>query len=308
MRRALWTALTNTRLLWRVRQELRRTDAILFTGSPPLLIHWLGPLNLVLRRKLIYRITDFHPECLIAQKGYAGPLLRALLALTIFWRRRVDEFEALGQDQIERLSAIGIERNRIRMKRDPSPVEIAPGTEPLERPDVGAGRLLLLYSGNWGVAHDYQTFIDGYLKHHRHGTGRVVLWLNAVGAAAGAVAEALRQYDLPFAQGTPVPLDRLANLLVTADAHLITLSDSFVGYVLPSKVHGCIASKRPVLFIGSARSDVHLLCREGLGTGYERVDMGDADGCCRAMERIADRISGEPLSVGCAKLKSSEGR
>jgi hypothetical protein len=37
----------------------------------------------------------------------------------------------------------------------------------------------------------------------------------------------------------------LGRLLVTPHAHLITLKDSFVGYVLPSKVHACIASGRP---------------------------------------------------------------
>ena len=53
---------------------------------------------------------------------------------------------------------------------------------------------------------------------------------------------------------------QLASLLITPDAHLITLSDAFVGYVLPSKVHGCVASNKPILFIGSDRSDVHRLC------------------------------------------------
>ena len=31
---------------------------IVFTGSPPLLLHWIAPANLLLRKKLIYRITD----------------------------------------------------------------------------------------------------------------------------------------------------------------------------------------------------------------------------------------------------------
>ncbi len=290
-KRAIWTFGANTRLLWHSRHHLRTVDTILFTGSPPMMIHWLGPLNLILRRKLVYRITDFHPECAIAQRSKPGMALRLLLPITVFWRRRVDEFEVLGYDQTERLTAIGIDRNRIRLKRDPSPVQISPGTIPLERPDIGPDQLLLLYSGNWGVAHDYETFIGGYLKHHTIGTGRFVLWLNAVGTAAERVAKRLRRHGVPFVSGSPVPLGQLASLLVTPDAHLITLRDEFVGYVLPSKVHGCVESRRPVIFIGSHRSDVHLLCQESLQAPYERVDVGDAEGCWQSLERLAAQIA-----------------
>jgi hypothetical protein len=308
LHRSLWTAGINTRLLWRLRWHLRKADTILFTGSPPLMIHWLGPLNVFLRRRLVYRITDFHPECAIAQKGRAGILLRALLALTVFWRRRIDEFEVLGVDQRERLEALGIDPRRIRLKRDPSPVSIGPGTRPLPRPEAGTGRLLLLYSGNWGIAHDYRTFLDGYQRHHRDGSGRFVLWLNAVGTAVDAITRELDARALPCIRGAPVPLSELASLLVTPDAHLITLSDAFVGYVLPSKVHGCIASSRPVLFIGSERSDVHLLCREQLAEAdYARVDVGDAEGCWQALERMADHIEEEQAlrDAGTADRKES---
>jgi len=297
LRRMLWTAVINTRLLWFVCRRFRDVNTVLFTGSPPLLIHWLGPLNVLLRRRLIYRITDFHPECAIAQRGSANLALRLLLRLTIFWRRRVDAFEVLGEDQAERLRVIGIDDSRIALKRDPSPVQIGPGTLPLPRPtNLGPEQLLLLYSGNWGVAHDYQTFIAGYAKHHRVGTGRFILWLNAVGAAVESIVDALTRQELPFIRGTPVPLHQLASLLVTPDAHLITLSDAFVGYVLPSKVHGCISSQRPILFVGSEKSDVHLLCRERARARYERVDVGDTEGCWRALERLAQEINEQRTS------------
>jgi hypothetical protein len=96
---------------------------------------------------------------------------------------------------------------------------------------------------------------------------------------------------LPLIRSAPAPLDRLASLLVTPDAHLITLSDPFVGLVLPSKVYGCLASQRPILFVGSRRSDVDLLCRQRGSDGYRRVDVGDADGCFTALEQLADLAS-----------------
>lgn len=291
-RRLQWTAITNTRIVWRARQVLRHADVILFTGSPPYLLHWLAPLNVLLRKRLVYRITDFHPECLIAQRGRAGPLLDLVYRLTVFWRRRVHEFEVLGFDQRDLLLALGIPDGRIRLKRDPSPVEIRGSERPLARPLDADGRLLLLYSGNWGVAHDYETFVSAYERHHRKGSGRILLWLNAVGAAVPAIERELARRRLPFVRGEPVPLDALARLLVTPDAHLITLSDAFVGLVLPSKVHGCVASQRPVLFVGSERSDVHLLCEERMHAPYIRVDVGDVAACSHALERLADFAAG----------------
>jgi acetyltransferase-like isoleucine patch superfamily enzyme len=285
--RLLWTVRVNTRLIWRLRWQLCATDVVVFTGSPPYLIHWLAPLNLFLRKKLIYRITDFHPECLIAQRGSGGFVLRGIYWLTLFWRRRIDEFEALGIDQMERLAQIGISETRVRLKRDPSPVEIGPGTRSLMRPEAARGKLLLLYSGNWGVAHDYSTFVSGYLLHHRQGSARFVLWLNAVGSAVNTIADQLAHHQLPFIRGVPVPLKDLASLLVTPDAHLITLSDPFVGYVLPSKVHASIQSGLPILYVGSAFSDVHRLCTERMRAPYVRVDVGDVQKCWQAIENLA---------------------
>jgi hypothetical protein len=289
-RRALWTLRTDLALLRALRREIRRADEVLFTGSPPFLIHLLVPLSPFLRGRLTYRITDFHPECLMAEMGPPErvPLsLRLFHRWTAFLRRRVGRFEVLGEDQRTRLLEIGVRPERIVLKRDPSPVEIPPDVEPLPVPEELRGRIVLLYSGNFGVAHDHETFVEGYRRHHREGSGRVGLWLNATGAKADRVEEILRREGLPVHRSKPVPLDLLPRLLVTPHAHLITLRDEFVGYVLPSKVHGCIESGRAVLFVGSERSDVHLLCAGGLSAGlYFRADLGDPGAVAAALEGL----------------------
>ncbi len=290
--RAWWTAKTDLALLWAARRELRRADEVLFTGSPPFLIHLLVPANALLRRRLTYRITDFHPECLMAEYDRVPRALAAFHRWTVLLRRRVHRFEVLGEDQRERLLEQGVPPERIVLKRDPSPVAIPPGTEPLPPPPELAGRAVLLYSGNFGVAHDHETFLAGYRLHHRSGSGRVGLWLNATGARADRLEADLSREGLPHHRSRPVPLAELPRLLVAPAAHLITLRDPFVGYVLPSKVHAAIASGRPVLFIGSARSDVHRLCAAALPAGrYRRVDVGDAAGAAAALEAVADLVS-----------------
>jgi hypothetical protein len=294
-KRALWTLRTDLALIRALRREIRRADEVLFTGSPPFLIHLLVPLRLFFRAPLTYRITDFHPECLMAEMGPENvpALLRLFHRWTLFLRRRIDRFEVLGEDQRTRLLEIGIRPERIVLKRDPSPVEIPPDTEPLPTPEELRGRTVLLYSGNFGVAHDHEAFIEGYRRHHREGSGRVGLWLNATGAKADRVEEILRREGLPVHRSRPVPLDLLPRLLVTPHAHLITLRDEFIGYVLPSKVHGCVQSGRTVLFVGSERSDVHLLCARGLPPDrYLRAAVDDPAAVAAALEDLPLRSPG----------------
>ncbi len=286
-----WTIWTNLRLVRAAFPAMRAADGILFTGSPPFLIHLLVPLKFLWRGRLVYRITDFHPECLIAAQDKPSRLLTSLRSLTNFWRRRVDRFEVLGEDQMRRLrDEVGIAPERISLVRDGSPVAFRDDDviEPI--PIELAGSCVLLYSGNYGIAHEVDTFVEGYRLHHREGSGRVRLWLSATGAGAEEVAGRLTALGLPFHRSKPVPLERLAGLLKAPDAHLVVLKDSFVGFVMPSKIYACLGSRKPLIFVGSADSDVDLLSRQS-GVLYWRVSCGDALGLRMAFEALANRTA-----------------
>ncbi len=289
--RLLWTAGTNLRLVAAGFRALRAADGILFTGSPPLLIHLLAPLKLLLRGRLVYRITDFHPECLIAARDRPSAALGLLLGLTNFWRRRIGGFEVLGLDQLKRLRETGVREDRIALVRDGSPVSFGEGVVAEPLPADLKGYCVLLYAGNFGVAHDVETVAEGYRLHHRTGTGRVRLWLSATGAGADELVARFTGQGLPFHKSQPVPLERVAGLLRAPDAHLVTLKDAFVGFVMPSKIYACIESGKPVLFVGSADSDVDLLARAAGPDSYWRVASGDAAGFAAALERLADRTA-----------------
>jgi hypothetical protein len=300
--RLVWTVVSNLLLLNAAFSSMRRADAVLFTGSPPLMLHFVAPFNVLLRKRLIYRITDFHPECLMAERGSSGLILRLLLRLTHFWRRRIDAFEVLGIDQARRLADSGILAERIRLKRDPSPVTFAPKLLPLSLPDeLRGGSGVILYSGNWGVAHDDNTFIEAYSEYFRQSKLGLRFWLNATGAKADRVECELRARGVPIYRSNLVPLEQLPRLLLAADVHLITLRDPFVGYVLPSKVHACIESGKRILFVGSQDSDVHLLASGALSLGrYCRVDLGDVSGLVNALHAMERALVGEREARHCA--------
>ena len=146
----------------------------------------------------------------------------------------------------------GLRTTRIEIKPNPSPVAFPPGLAPLPLPeDVQGGSGVILYSGNWGVAHDESTFIEAYARYVANSTTPLRLWINATGAKADRVERELRARGVAFYRSHLVPLEQLASLLISADVHLVTLRDSFVGYVLPSKIHACIESGKRILFIGS---------------------------------------------------------
>jgi hypothetical protein len=305
--RVLWTLVSNFLLVRAAFGAMRGADAVLFTGSPPLLLHFVVPINLFLRRKLVYRITDFYPECLIAERGRSNLLLELLLRITRFWRRRIDEFEVLGMDQARRLTDMGIQRSRIQLRPNPSPVAFSPGLGPLPLPpELRKGSGIILYSGNWGVAHDEDTFIEAYAEYRRQSKQGLSLWLNAVGAKADRVEGELRARGVPIHRSMLVTLEELPRLLLAADVHLITLRDAFVGYVVPSKVHASIDSGKRILFVGSADCDVHRLASAARSSeSYRRVDVGDVEGLVRALHAMERAVINGRERAREASLASS---
>jgi len=183
--------------------------------------------------------------------------------------------------------AAGISPHKIVLKRDVSPVSVSPQSVSVPPPAEIAGRKTLLYSGNYGLAHEVDTVVDGLREHHRDGKGTFGLWLNASGSAVPQLTTLLRAAGIPFAQSLPVPLEQLSNLLTSPDVHLITLRQQFAGYVVPSKIYGCLLSGKPIVFVGPESSDIHLLCTEQNGLIYERVEPGDSKGFARALDRLA---------------------
>lgn len=286
VRRAWWTLTANLQLIRGAWPMLRSAKEIVFTGSPPYFLHFISPIKWLLDARLRYRIADFHPECLIAASGRPSRMLRAIEHLTWFWRRRVDVVEIIAEDQRARLLRNGVMPERIELRRDRSPVSFL-DAEPTPVPPTLEGKFVILYSGNWGVAHDADTFLGGLASLPPEIRQRIGVWLNATGARISEVMDGAARLGVATALTPPCPLTDLPGVLLAADLHLITLSDAFVGLVLPSKVYACIDSGRPILFVGSACSDVHLLASQSRGeTTYRRASNGNPEEVAEAITSL----------------------
>ncbi len=283
LRRGLWTLRANWRLFQAMRRAAReRPDAeIKLTGSPPFLAYAALLWSAFSRRRIVYRITDFYPETALA----AGKLRWLRLFAPIFHRlrRRAARIEALSECQKIRLIDTGAPSERIAIIRDGSPVSFA-GAEPLRSRPFEKDDVVLLYSGNLGVAHDWRSFAEGYARHIRSGANRARLWMNATGARLDDLAAFCAERDLPLHRSGPVPIEDLAGLMLCADAHLILLGDPFWGYVFPSKTYAALESGRPTLYVGPEQSDVDALLAGD--PRNRRVRQADVNGVAEAIDAL----------------------
>lgn len=286
--RAFWTLRVNVLLVLATGNAIKgwKKCDIVVTGSPPFLSYIFVVLNLAIwRRRLIYRITDFYPETILATG--AMPWFKLLSPLFERLRRAASLVEVLGEDQRRRLSENGMASAQIRLVRDRSPIDSWAGASAAPRP-FPEDEVLLLYSGNMGTAHEVETFCAAYRRHVETGSNRVRLWINGTGKGIGAVRAYCEAHRLPLHVTPPAPLTSLPGILLAADAHLVLLGDPFWGYVLPSKIYACLESRRPIFYVGPAESDVHLLAQRH-ASEYWHGTQGDVEGCLNALESLASR-------------------
>lgn len=296
-RRALWALNNNRRLIAETNRHLANIPEgegeIVVTGSPPFLSYLMILINrLWWRRTLIYRITDFYPETVFAAGHFKW--LKWIEAIFHGLRRGADRIEALGQDQKRRLMEGGISEDVIDVVRDASPIADWNSGKAAKRP-FPKDKVILLYSGNLGVAHDLPTFCEAYERHVRQGSDRIRLWMNGQGARLGELKDFCEARDLPLHLTPPAALEDLPGVLKTGDAQLVLQRDEFWGFVLPSKIYACLELDRPIFYVGPEESDVHLLSSQR-GGAYFHVKPGDVEGCAAALEALADQVAGSNKS------------
>lgn len=244
--------------------RLPRQHVVLTLTTPPLL-PLLGTLLKTVRgsRHVIWEM-DMYPD-VATDLGYfarGGVLDRVVGWLADLSRHRADRIIALGECMRGRLLARGVSPERITVAEN-----WADGSAitPLER--VGdPTELVLLYSGNLGLAHDLSTIVAA-MTALREDTRFRFLFVGSGGRRAELAAEAeanqLSQVELrPY-----VKRASLSESLAAGDIGLVTQRDECCGSVVPSKVYGLLAAGRPILFIGPAAATPALLI-ERFGCGW----------------------------------------
>ncbi len=258
-------------------------DLFVTQTNPPLAVPLVAIAAVVWRRPFLIIAMDIYPEVLVAHGAIAGnaPLARVLAWLFGWAYRSATRVVALGPVMVERLQAKGVVPDRL--------VEIsnwstgAPGLVRGESSDLArewglVGKFVLVYSGNLGIGHEFDTLLQGFAQALRLNSE-----LRLVIIGKGSRLEEVRKLSAALQLGDAVqfsgfvPAARLPESLGLADLAVVTLRRGFEGLIVPSKMLGYLARGVPVLYIGPDSDIARLVTR--FECGYALAN-GDVTGVC----------------------------
>lgn len=266
--------------LWRL-AVLPRQDVIVSLTTPPFIV------LAALLHKLIHRRTrvllwnmDCYPE--IAECSGVTPAgrlpSRIMRRLNRFIFRRLDHLVCLDGAMRRLLTDAYAPPGRA------LPASVIPNWEPAARfarlspqpwPPANhlglAGRFVVLYMGNAGYGHRFDTVIEAARK-MRH---RPVTFLFIGGGARRAELERAAAGCNNIVLHDYVPEEQIGAVLATGSVALITLRDATLGVMSPSKLHANLAVGLPVVYIGPPGSNVDEAIRTfgcGVSLRHGQVD------------------------------------
>ncbi|MEO0514852.1 MAG: glycosyltransferase family 4 protein [Planctomycetota bacterium] len=276
----------------------RKPDVVVTLTTPPLIgmVGWM--MSLTHRCRHVVWAMDIYPDVLVA----AG-VSQSDSVLTRFFswlnRReigRADRVVALGRCMKHLIYAKGIGEDHIEVigvwsPNDP-PDQLPESSASSYRGEWGLeGKFIVQYSGNFGLAHDYQTFCDTILSLRDHQD--IVFLFAGGGKRIGPLRAFVEHHELQNVMIQPYqPRERLTDLLSLADVHLISQSESFTGVVVPSKLFGIMAAGRTSLFVGPPDAEVARVLDET--RGGIRFPIGDA----KALADVILQLAHDPERVG----------
>ena len=271
--------------------QIGRHDVSVCFTTPP----FIALLGLVLRAlrgtKLVYWVMDLYPDVLIVTGvlGERSLTARALERLNRLALARADRTVVLGRCMERRVLAKGIDGSkveRINVWSDVNEICPRPRNENSYRREWGVGdRTLVMYSGNFGIGHDVETFAAGAkLLSER---GDIMFAFIGGGKRKAQLVEAMRSRGLSnFIEADYQPRERLGELLSAADIHLVSMMPRWSGVMVPSKIYGTLAAERPVIWVGGEATEAATVVHEA-DCGFV-IAPGDAQGFADAVRKLAD--------------------
>ncbi len=257
----------------------RRPDVVL-TMSPPLLLGLAGWLAARLRRvPLVFNVQDVFPDVAIEVGAIRNRRVIAGLSwLERFVYRRADAVTVLSSDLMGNVSAkIG--------RQDPKKIRVIANfvdTERIKpadratryREEIEAGdRTVVMYAGNMGFSQPLDLMVETARRWHNQ---RDVLFvLNGGGSERSRLeAAAAGLSNICFVDYQPI--ERVPEVLASADIHVIALKHGLARSSVPSKLYSILAAGRPALAAIDPGTEVATLLEKhdcGVSCAPEDLDL-----------------------------------
>jgi len=241
---------------------------------------------------VVMTVQDLYPDVLAASGMSGGDTLsyRTLKWLMGVSMAACEQVVAISTDMRRHLTeAYGLKDVKLIPNLFPETIRVADGTEAKAKRGW-ADKLVVQYSGNFGVAHEYETLLSAVRA--LRGEPGILFQITGAGKNYDALREICGREGLPniVFEGY-APLDALERHLGTADISVVILSAAFQDVLLPSKYYGILASGRGVLLISSCESDIKRdIETEGVGLCVNSGDGGKLAGALLTLRKEPDLI------------------
>jgi colanic acid biosynthesis glycosyl transferase WcaI len=240
--------------------------------SPPLALGvTIGLLAKLKRSRVLFHVQDLQPDAAI-ELGMLRPgtLTALLLRLERACYAIADRVSTISPGMMTRIESKGIERSKLFLLRNWANDDVV---APLDR-DTALRRewgltpehFVALYSGNLGQKQGLESLLLAAGRLASEPRVRVVIVGDGVERAAlERKAAGLGLNNVLFRPLQPV--ERLAELLATADVCVMPQKKGIGDIVLPSKLANILAAARPVIAAASQGSDLEAAITAG-GFGF----------------------------------------
>jgi glycosyltransferase involved in cell wall biosynthesis len=268
--------------------RLPRPDVVMLTTAPT-----TGPVTGVILRALwrvpyVYLIYDLDPDRTVALgfKTNSSKGVVFLRGLQRKWLHKADRVIALGRCMRDHLiEQYDLDPSRIVVVESVVPDAMRPVSKDTEfRRSNSISGLVVLYSGNFGQYHDFDTLLNAAEK-LQGARPDITFVMVGGGAKKEYVEQVVAQKKLANVRLFPfVPEEELADLMGSADVHIVTLDPRMEGLAVPGKFYTCLASGRPVIAIMSAGTEVAKVIDEA-DLGWQ-VEVGDAESLIEILNTV----------------------
>ena len=238
--------------------RLPRTDFVVTMTDPPMLAV-IGPIIAHFKKnQAIHWAQDIYPEVaeelgVLAKGSFLANILRTASTHAL---KQYHAVVSLGRCMTDRLRRRGVPENKIHRIPNWAPplFSIEKNRNPFRKINSLEGDFVVAYSGNMGLAHEFDAILDAAESLRGHPI--VFLMIGGGPKKAEIQNEAIRR-NLSNVRFLPhQPKESLSESLSAADAHLVSMKPALCGLVVPSKFYGVLAAGRPCLFIGPPESEV----------------------------------------------------
>ena len=252
-----------------------RVDAVI-AMSPPLTMGLTGWVtHLVRRGPLVFNVQDIFPDAAVRTGAITrSSIIRSAQLLERVSYHRAAAITVLSDDLRDNVAAKVRESHRGRVHVIPNFVDtefIEPGHRLTRyRTELGIGNeQVVMYAGNVGFSQSL-----GLVLAAARVLPGVTFVINGDGAARATLeAEAAGLANVRFARYQPK--ERLAEVLATADLHVVLLRAGLGNVSVPSKTYSILAAGRPVLAAIDAGTEVpRMLAASGAGRCVPPDDEG----------------------------------